>query len=727
MIKKYFLFVFLVFSTLTVFSQSEKELEKQLEIENSIWRTENEYSKEMNVPKQWENESAVYILKSVKYIYDRPNNSIEYTKIEHERIKLLDQAAIAEFSEFTYSEDNAYFRSFSRVTNSFLVGIKIVKSNGEEIKIDVNSETVTNDKEKKIAIPSLEKGDIIDYYFYSNTIVGENDLYQYSAVENTIGTSYPIAQYKFSLETEDDFFLNFNTYNGAPKLEEIQAATKKDKKRIYSFTDQNVARNDFPKWFYPLLALPSYKFQVLFARSGKYEKKAYAFIPKEDTIIKTAVTKEEIFELYEDKFRPLGALGDVEKFLKNKDFASNEEKVKAVFYYIRHAYYTNYIEAIVLDEANIMYPYELYGRRPIVFNTDEEFVKFFTAFLKDNKIDYEIIIGTKRYNGDIKDLLLEKNIDFILKINTENPIYIEDFSPFATVNQISPYLENTNAYTLKVENRKYIKDVATIKLPVSSFKENNSSEEMNLSISSDFKNIEVNRVSSFIGHNKVSEQKEELMYYDYVYEDHTKYESTPILDRVRKKKAQEKYKKEYAALIEKLKGEQNEKSKGRISMEFDTEIDAYSFKVLQNGRFGKSDAFKYQEEFTIENDFIKTGGTNYIVDIGRFLGSQIDLAPKEKTRSDNVYMPYPRSFNTQITLQIPEGYSVSGIDNLSQNVENATGGFKSSAVVNKNQLIVTIEKYYVNYYEPSTNWPQMVAFLDAAYQFTQSKILLKKG
>ncbi|MCB0466590.1 MAG: DUF3857 domain-containing protein [Aequorivita sp.] len=604
MFKNILALTFFALFSIIITAQSKKDLEKQEEIKNLVWNDEDPYKNVMDIPENWKNESAVFLVKNIKYIYNRPGNSIEYSKIERDRIILLDQAALTEYSELKYTEGNVFYREMSRVTNTFYLGVKVIKPNGKEIEIDVNQESVSNNDEKKIAIPSLEKGDIIDYYFYTNTIVGENDLYQYKAVENTIGDTYPIVKFEFSLETEDDFFINFNTYNGAPKLQQTVVPTKKDKKRVYSFNAENVERNDFPRWFFPLMELPSYKFQVLYARSGKYEKKAYAFIPEDVNTVKTNVSKEEIFNLYEDKFRPYGDLGDVERFLKKKTFSTNEEKVKEVFYYIRHAYFTNYVEAFVMDESNIMYPFELYGKNPIIFNNEVDFVRFFTAFLKDNKIDYEIIIGTKRYNGAIKDLLMEGNISFILKVNTEKPVYIEYFDPYATPNQISPLLENTDAYTLKVVDRKHIEDIETIKLPSSTYKENSSTEKTELTIAPDFSGISINRSFSYKGQTKIDEQKNILMYYDYVYEDHAKYETEPILDRVRNKKDQEKYKKEYAALLKKLKDKQQQTIKERTAGEYNLKIEEYSFKILKNGRFGKEDSFEYEEEFTIGNDLI---------------------------------------------------------------------------------------------------------------------------
>ncbi|HPE83614.1 MAG: DUF3857 domain-containing protein [Aequorivita sp.] len=726
MFKNILALTFFALFSIIITAQSKKDLEKQEEIKNLVWNDEDPYKNVMDIPENWKNESAVFLVKNIKYIYNRPGNSIEYSKIERDRIILLDQAALTEYSELKYTEGNVFYREMSRVTNTFYLGVKVIKPNGKEIEIDVNQESVSNNDEKKIAIPSLEKGDIIDYYFYTNTIVGENDLYQYKAVENTIGDTYPIVKFEFSLETEDDFFINFNTYNGAPKLQQTVVPTKKDKKRVYSFNAENVERNDFPRWFFPLMELPSYKFQVLYARSGKYEKKAYAFIPEDVNTVKTNVSKEEIFNLYEDKFRPYGDLGDVERFLKKKTFSTNEEKVKEVFYYIRHAYFTNYVEAFVMDESNIMYPFELYGKNPIIFNNEVDFVRFFTAFLKDNKIDYEIIIGTKRYNGAIKDLLMEGNISFILKVNTEKPVYIEYFDPYATPNQISPLLENTDAYTLKVVDRKHIEDIETIKLPSSTYKENSSTEKTELTIAPDFSGISINRSFSYKGQTKIDEQKNILMYYDYVYEDHAKYETEPILDRVRNKKDQEKYKKEYAALLKKLKDKQQQTIKERTAGEYNLKIEDYSFKILKNGRFGKEDSFEYEEEFTIGNDLIKTAGKNYILDIGKILVSQIDLSTKEKGRTNNIYMSYPRSFNYQIIVNIPDGYSVSGLENLTSNVENETGGFTSKASIEGNKLVVDIQKFYKHNYEPNSNWQKMVAFLEAASQFTQSKILLKK-
>jgi hypothetical protein len=78
-------------------------------------------------------------------------------------------------------------------------------------------------------------------------------------------------------------------------------------------------------------------------------------------------------------------------------------------------------------------------------------------------------------------------------------------------------------------------------------------------------------------------------------------------------------------------------------------------------------------------------------------------------------------------LDIPEGYTVSGLEKLNVKVENETGSFVSKAEIKDNKLVIVSTKNYINSYEPNANWKKMIAFLDAAYQFSQEKVLLKKN
>ena len=77
-----------------------------------------------------------------------------------------------------------------------------------------------------------------------------------------------------------------------------------------------------------------------------------------------------------------------------------------------------------------------------------------------------------------------------------------------------------------------------------------------------------------------------------------------------------------------------------------------------------------------------------MVELGKFLTSQIETSKKEKERTNNIYMTFPRQIEQEIQLEIPAGYSVSGLEKFNKKVENETGGFISTAVEEGNKIII---------------------------------------
>ncbi|CAM3768742.1 DUF3857 domain-containing protein [Flavobacterium gelidilacus] len=681
-------------------------------VKEFFWGANDTYKKVTTIPEKYKNESAVEIIKYEDYDFHKFGKSVTFTSSYRKRIKLLDQAAVTEFSEFSFEKDGA-------------VGIKIIKPSGKEVEIDIEKEAKIVDNYKKIAVSGLEIGDIIDFYsqYVSNSYSIE--AFGFDPVESTLGSTYPIMNYKLIFQTENDFFVNFNTYNGAPQLKEIP--TKKGNERKYELEAQDIPKNDFPRWFLPLVELPCYKFQVFFARSGKFEERAEAFLPEKESIVKSVVSKEDIFNFYNTKFFPNGDIDVINDFLKGKTFDSQEDKVKAVYYFTRHQFYTRYVEAFVIDEAKIMYPFDLYGYNPTFFTKEQPFINYFMQFLKKNRIDYDIIVSTGRENGPIKDILIQSNTKILLKIYTENPIYFGLFTPYSSPEMFAYEIENTDAYALKVSKNRKVDDIESIKLPESTYKDNVSKVTTNISLASDFNTINVAKTSSLYGHNKEFEQESKILFYDYVNEDYEKYGTKPLLDMVSNKKKKEQYKKEYEALIKKIKDNKNEKFKTEAEQEYGIKLDKHELVIKNNGRFGKNDPLTYDEKFVITNSLIKKAGPNYIFEIGKFISSQVDIEDKESKRTNNIYSIFPRSYEYTINLDIPEGYSVAGLEKINVSVENVTGSFKTVAEVKNNKLSIVTAKCYYHSYESNANWSKMIEFLDASYQFSQEKILLKKN
>jgi hypothetical protein len=693
------------------------------EIKEFFWGNTDAHKKANTIPDKWKGESAVIIFKKDYYNFHKFGKNVKYTSAVRKRIKLLDANAVQEFSEFSFAERFYTNKGFSFRKGTTTMGVKIVKSDGKEIEIDVEKEAKDIDDTKKLAISNLEIGDIIDFYYY--TVEPFKSFYEvgFDPVETTLGDVYPTMEMKLIFETENDFFINFNTYNGAPELKETY---NKGGERKYEMQAKDIEKNEFPRWFYPAVELPFYKFQVYFARSSRFEAGAEAFLSEKEAIIKSVVSKDDVFKYYDSKFKPFGDISAINDFVKNNTFESDEERVREVYYYTRHIYFTRYVEAFVANETNIFYPFEYY-KNPVFIQNEEQFINHFMNFLKKNTIDYDIIVGTARYNGPIKDLLIEKNVTLLLKVNTKNPIYLEFFSPFSSADQFDYNLENTEAYALEVSKGKKVVSADNVTLPRSSATDNLSKRISKIALEPNFTDLKVSRISSLFGHFKEYEQSDKLEFYDYVNEDYKKYGTESLLDLVKNKKKQEQYRKEFNALIEKIKDRNKEELKKAVSQEFEFEIEEVAYELKNTGRFGSKQPFEYEEKFVIKNNLVKKAGHNYIVEIGKILTDQIDVDKKEKDRKNNVYMSFPRSFDNEIIFEIPAGYTVMGIEKLNKKVENETGKFVSTASITGNQLTIKTIKEYKNYFEPNANWTKMVSFLDAAYQFTQEKILLKKN
>ncbi len=715
------LYILLVLISFNSFSQSKKDIK----IKNMFWGQNDAYKNSTSIPDKWKNESAVIIYKNVIYDYHKFVAKVTYKTSIRKRIKLLDKAALNEFSEFSYSKQfrttkgRGHFRNGQNV-----VGIKIIKEDGREIEIDVEKEAVEVDGETKIAISNLEIGDIIDYYYYSNEPFLSVLEYGFDPVETTLADDYPIMDFKLFLDTENDFFVNFNTYNGAPQLKEIP---NKKSGRQYELLASNIDKFDRTRWFYPLVELPCYKFQVYFARSGKFENRAVAFLPNKEKIVKKTVTKEEVLELYDTRFKPSGDIGDVKDFFKDKTFKNDNEKVKEAYYYMRHYYLTRFIEAMIIYQAKIDFsPFSYYGNS-VFIQSENQFVRHFSEFLKRHNIGYEIVIAKKRYDGTIDNLLIAENVNVILKIKTKQPLYAEFFGVNSDINEYSPDIEGTEVYVLSGKKGR-LTDIRKDRLPMSKCTENENKSEITVSLEEDFSGISISRLNSFNGYAKKDVQFDKLIFSDYINEDYKKYGTKDIVDMIRRKKNKDKISKKLDAIIQKYKKNQNEDFEEQIENEFDVdEVEDYNYKIINTGRYGLETYFSYEESFKIKGKLIKKAGPNYIIEIGKLIGGQINPNERKQERTENIYMQNARVFNYNINLNIPEGYTVSGLDKLNKNIDNLTGSFTSSAKIENDVLIISTQKQYKNNYEPNSNWGLMVDFLEVAHQFTNEKILLKKS
>jgi hypothetical protein len=239
--------------------------------------------------------------------------------------------------------------------------------------------------------------------------------------------------------------------------------------------------------------------------------------------------------------------------------------------------------------------------------------------------------------------------------------------------------------------------------------------------------LNMKRKSTAGGHLRRDLQNATLILTDYLKAERRLLDKeTDLEEEWNKDRAFRKYWEDADQSMKKAKKEQKEKFLKELTSEYDEKPkELKNFTILQKGFSGTGSSAAIEEEFSMDG-WVKKAGNNYIVEAGKFVGGQLEIKADQRERKLDIYMPFARSFNHNITFKIPDGYTVEGIDKLNKSVKNECGGFESNAKIEGNKLLITYTKYYSNTIEPASNWGKILTFVDAGFAFTKEKILLKK-
>jgi hypothetical protein len=701
------------------------------ELEERFWKDSGATIIKKAIPTGWENESAIILTDHRYYQYINSGATVYFTSSKHELIKIQDQSALDGFSEISLDKDSKVsflWNTYSK--NETTIGIRLIKPDGSIVVIDIEKEEVVEDDLRKIAVPNLEVGDIIDLYLFSKNKEKEGDgLEVYPAIETTIKDDYPIVNYRIAMEVENDFFLNMNTYNGAPAVKE--EPTDRNATKMYVVEAQNLEKLNAKRWYYPFVEEPTVKIQVAFARKKRNERYAPIFKGK-DGERKATVTEEDVLDFYDRKFYKVskGMANDVFNYIDNLNLNTKEEKFTAALEWIRFYKNTKYFEGVFAYQAELIRSqpnpgcYEYYFSR---FENSTQVINLLRALCLKLDVDYDILMAQPRFDSKIKDLLIKANARTGIRINTPTPLYFFAYSENMTMSRFPSILEGAEVYVGKVEKNKKITSIATETLPVSTANDNVYTETMTLSLTEDKKNLQLSRTTEATGHFIEDYIYSWISWVDFLEEDYEKYPEQDHFYNCGKKKEIKNNTASFQSLRDKTTENYLKNREKAAEREWRATLENYTSEIVQSGRYGKNSALITRESFIIQDKYIKKAGPNYIIEIGKFIGSQIEIEKKERNRKVAIYMDYAKKYAYAIDLIIPEGYTVKGIDQLNQSVENETGGFTTTAVMEGTLLKLRSIKTYKKNYLKASEWPQMLPWLDTALEFNQAKVLLQKG
>lgn len=206
-------------------------------------------------------------------------NRTEATHISRSMVKLLDRAAVERFSEFTIdaARKSHSYGSVVEESEKHAFGARIFKPDGTKTDIDPETALEVADGKKgnknksyKIAVPGLEPGDVIDYFYYSEYMNNDDDI---DYIDMMLCDRYPVMTRLITGNFDPTLTSEYRCYNGAPDIER-----SKDKD---NYTARMIARNipavNFEKFLFAERQFPFLRLNVINNYTFPDERPSHAY------------------------------------------------------------------------------------------------------------------------------------------------------------------------------------------------------------------------------------------------------------------------------------------------------------------------------------------------------------------------------------------------------------------------------------------------------------------
>lgn len=684
----------------------------------------------IQIPDKWKNESAVILSRSTSYKYRITERGsgyyyytreyLEFSKKTKERILLADQSVVDEYSEFLYSDDES-------------VDVRIVKKDGtivrtaqrhvvkKEVQIPVEDgygrKSFVSAVYNKMAVPNLQVGDIIEVVEMSEVEVNWTTRFSIDlpAQYVPLQTSFPIMEQSFEI-IADGLTVLAVSKNGAPDLDYLG-------NNKYSFKTGALEPYKGEMFNSYYRNSPYLKFAVYQCMSegsdrffGGCREVDEDLRPSADEVRKAAWHR---IKAYEPLYLSDEIVDYVRKHGRNKD---NEAKAKMAYYYLKHI--------TLLNPASIERKPEKKDLEPLEIS-NEEFILTLSRAFNYLKIPCDLVVLTSRDLTSLDEMVMESEMELMLKTGTfDNPTYYYHFAELSDLQQLPTAFEGQDVYMFPYKSTIFLESetVKSEKIPFSTHEENTRFVSQELTLNLDELEIMGSRSTISSGHFKMGAAKRFLSKQDVERADSKMHKTKFFGNSVRPSSMS---KKKFGHWQRKNRWAYNEwlevrSEYGASGLENDNNVYDYDVNILNMG-WNNDSAFHYVENYTADG-LIMRAGDNYILDAGKLIDSQIEVNEEEHTRPDgrDIYVNYAKTYDNEIRIKIPAGYKAENVAALNYSVDNKTGLFESTAKVEGNTLVIITKKVYKKHHVKSSQWPEMTKFLDAAYDFTKQKILLKK-
>ncbi|MDR2627892.1 MAG: DUF3857 domain-containing protein [Dysgonamonadaceae bacterium] len=711
--------------------------EYALEIKKTVWAWDKPEFNNYTLPDDYKKESAVILARheEIKALSKKKfrvssgfmalntslNRELYYTGIERQMVRINDKVALEKYSDISFKEERQT-RGIMR-SNKFrlVVGVRIIKPDGSITEVNVDDEAVAitegkKDKEayRKLAIPGLQVGDIIDYFFcHRLELETQNIGIQYF----TFCDEYPMLSYSVHCEISRKLTVEYAAMNGAPDF--IQS-TNDEKDIVLDVARKNLPKmGDARRWTSFMRDLPSIRVSIL--------NNASKMIFKPKTARKEGLYKRG------DKLQRDHFIDDILYYVdivgKNPYFrwnVWNDVKKATKNYQKQHPDATQEQLADYIYDAIHFYSIDNEYFRPLNFSI------VYARLLEEFKIPCEKLLAVNKYGARMSDVITDDDFTYVTKINDRRYYFFPGYL-YHTPNRINPGCQGEDAYIYAaktLENKKKIKNKKVTEhdttIPQTRAEDNKSVSVIKVSFSPDDPStLLIDRKMEYSGQLK-SDMQSLLGSYEAWDKEMRKrllIEKTWEED-MRSNKRDRKYVDEMKAIFDKRRNDLKDSVKAEIRRFHDLatkEISGYELSAL--GVTPDNPNMKFSVNYALDG-LVKKAGKNLLLDAGKLIGSQWMPDTDDRARTLNAYLPTPRMYVCEIEIQIPESYKVQGLEKLNKSIENEYASFRASASREGSVLKIRTEKSYLRSFVPVAAWKQLLEVMDKANEFYVQSVVL---
>lgn len=679
-------------------------------VRQEVWSSTPADFQKRTVPDRYKNASAVilsyYRELSTDYYRKatadlvlnlRLTRQIDCTDMERMLIQINDKKALKDYSEFTFKTKSRKWTWGYHHKTQTVLGIRVIKKNGnvQEVSLDdyVDVKEGKNDKDlsQKIAVPGLEVGDCIDVFSLDQIDTQEQQLDPFYFV---LRQDEPVLYTKVHCVLDQSLATVYRTMNGAP---DFTQTTDKDKNAVLDMVMDKPIDAESSIWYNSLEQSPFIEMYITPTKTKvAVVEKAMRQKGVRGNPDVTPILQDDwkLLKSYVSKggYSPAGLPSTYKSVFKSakKEGMSAEEKADRIY----------------------SFEYVSGGASQRVFNTVANYLR---------KLGVEIEMGITTPFGALPvDKLINYNsTSWFFRLKGTDVYYFPGTYP-KVASEIPYIYQGRKAYMQDSEEQ--------ITIPVSQAEDNKSVTDMVVKL--DGTKLDISRKVTYSGEQKMYGQS-------LVSPDNTLFGSSQLEAYWRYLKYDDKdpyscYTKKESA---ELKGAFNEYRKNAIDP-FKAEISSYhDGDPVQVGGYGvdcvgirrDSSNFVYHVDYVMDG-MVKRAGNNYLLSVGKLIGSSLKLEGKDRERIDDVWrkMAFVDEWNIEIPL--PQGYKVSAeaLKKIETSVANECGEFTVKATAGNESVKVYVRKCFAHRVEPVSNWSKLLALVDACSAFADKQMVIAK-